>query len=171
MPTIVKRLEILLHPNIPKPLHGLNPRTIKGQEWWDEVRKEAYYKADYCCQACGVSKWDAAYHKWLECHELYEIDYAKGRMVFKELVALCHSCHNYIHSGRMRMLVDKGEWSEEKMNDILNRGDKLIKEAKLKRPKPPNQIAPWGEWVLIFDGVEYPAKYKSLDEWRAAYQV
>lgn len=166
----MSRPEILLHPNIPKPLHGLAPRTIMGQEWWDVVRQEAYAKAGYCCDACGVPKSEALYHKWLECHELYEIDYPKGRMVFKELVALCHACHNYIHSGRMKILVRKGEMEDEKMEAILKRGNKIIRDAKLRRPRPPTKCAPWEDWVLVFEGREYPAKHKSFEEWQEAYR-
>src|SRR3990167_9396936 len=82
---------ILLHPNIPKPMHGVNPRTIMGQEWWDEQRQRAYEENNFCCWACGVHKSQAAYHKWLEAHECYEIDYIAGRMYMRIIVALCHS--------------------------------------------------------------------------------
>jgi hypothetical protein len=165
----MNRPEILLHPNIPKPLHGLAPRVIKGQEWWDVVRQETYAKAGYCCEACGVPKQDAEYHRWLEAHELYEIDYKAGRMVFKELVALCHACHNYIHSGRMQILVDKGEMDEEKMEHILKRGDKILKDAKLKKPKPPTECASWADWVLIFEGEKYKGAFKSFKDWKNFY--
>ena len=117
---------LLLHPQIPKPLHRVNPRSIHGEDWWNTVRQEAYEKNNYCCWACGVPKTKAVYHKWLEAHESYEIDYYKGVMRVDEIVALCHSCHNFIHDGRMKMLLERGEMTQERFDDIMAHGLKIL---------------------------------------------
>lgn len=163
------RPEILLHPNIPKPMHGLAPRTIKGDAWWDEQQQIAYAKTNYCCSACGVHKSEAKYHKWLEAHELYDMDYKNGKMIFVEIVALCHSCHNYIHSGRMQVLVRKGEMTNQKMIDITNHGDLIIKNSKLKRKEYPEGIAKWSDWRLVMDGKEYKGQFDSYEAWQRHY--
>ena len=70
--------KILAHPNIPKPLHGISPRTIMGDDWWNKTRQEVYKKYDYHCIACGVAKEDAKKHQWLEAHEFWNINYETG---------------------------------------------------------------------------------------------
>lgn len=79
---------ILLQPNIPKPLHGLNPRSVLGKDWWDWQRHEAYKKFGFRCWACGVHQWRAEYHRWLEGHESYRIDYGRGRAEMIEVQAI-----------------------------------------------------------------------------------
>lgn len=161
---------ILLAPNVPKPLHGLSPRTIRGKQWWDEERQKAYAAADYHCEACGVAKWDAKYHQWLEAHEVYLYDYAQGFALFIGLVALCHSCHNYIHSGRMEVLVQSGKMTKEKLKDIMAHGNRVLRDAGLRKVEPvPDRIAPWEDWCLIFEGEEYPTKFASYDDWFRSY--
>jgi hypothetical protein len=123
----VPRPELLLHPNIPKPLHGTNPRTILGQTWWNTQRKMAYARYNDRCWACGIHKSEAKYHKWLEAHEVYEIDYHTGRMEMTEICALCHSCHNYIHDFRLLKLLERRKIAMTKYIDILAHGEALLK--------------------------------------------
>jgi hypothetical protein len=158
---------LLLHPNIPKPLHKCNPRSVLGQDWWDEQRQFAYSKASYHCEACGVHKRMAKYHDWLEAHEIYDIDYRKGTATFVRLAALCHSCHNYIHSGRMQALVNKKQFAAEKQQYILERGDKLTKG--LRRPPEPSYVAPWDQWKLIVEGIEYERYFNTYEDWCKYY--
>lgn len=136
------RPELLLHPNVPKPLHGINPRTIMGKVWWDEQRQLAYTKHDYHCWACGIHKSIAKYRQWLEAHEVYAIDYATGRVEMVEVCALCHSCHNYIHSGRMQMLAIAEQFPADKYLDILAHGEATLKRY-LSRVAKNYQGEPW----------------------------
>jgi len=163
------RPELLLHPNIPKPLHGMSPREIKGVEWWDKTREAVYKQAGYKCQCCGVHKKDAKFHKWLEAHEIYQYDYANGVATMVEIVALCHSCHAYIHSGLLEVNLKNKKITEDKYWSIIDHGNALIREAGLTKPKPPTKVADWSSWRIIIDGEVFPTKWKSFEHWKAHY--
>lgn len=126
---------ILLHPNIPKPLHEVNPRSIKGQAWWDVQRQKAYTENSYCCWACAIHKSQAKFHQWLEAHENYSIDYKNGLVKVTEITALCHACHNFIHSGRILMTSMKREEPEGKFWNVMFHGFSVLKAGNLK-PNP-----------------------------------
>lgn len=179
---------ILTHPNIPKPLHGINPRSIMGQEWWDEQRQLAYAKYDFHCIACGVAKHEAKKHKWLEAHEFYEINYNTGVVEILSIEPLCHYCHNFIHSGRMAMIIGK-EKSEKEVKEILEHGFKILADNNLKCFKHTLTLAEelnaktfgvksynipkvnieWKNWKLIFNNQEFKSKFKSFEDWEEFY--
>ena len=166
------RPELLDHPNIPKPMHLTNPRSLLGKEWWDTNRYKAYAENNQCCWACGVHRQRAEYHQWLEGHESYRIDYANGRMELIEIVALCHACHNFIHDGRMAAMVDKGQMEGDKMESIMTRGLALLQEAGYPAYEhaPWNgEIADWGEWRMIIEGKEYEGKFASYHAWKGHF--
>lgn len=175
------RPEILLHPNIPKPLHGLNPRTLNGTNWWNRTRRQVYKSTEFHCLACGVHKQDAENRQWLEAHEIYEIDYKKGTAKFKEIVPLCHYCHNYIHDGRLTDLLERGEIHPQKFAAIIRHGDRVLAKAGMKKPNKrerdemilnmeiAGELAEWSKWRLIIGRKKYKPLYASMQEWQAAY--
>jgi hypothetical protein len=156
---------VLNHPNIPLPLHGLAPRIIKGATWWRQTREAAFKRTHYHCVACGVYKMNARLHKWLEGHELYQVDYLLGRSTYIETVPLCHCCHNYIHSGRMRAMVSKGKLSHQRYTVIIQHGDAVLSQAGIRKEEPyPGPFADWKDWRLVLDGVEYEPRFKTPRE-------
>jgi len=190
--------ELLTHPNIPKPLHGINPRTIKGDIWWNEVRQIAYKKNNYCCWACGMPKSMALYHQWLEAHEEYKIDYSLGSCEFIDVVALCHTCHNFIHSGRLWMLYMAGKVSKQKITDIIEYGMTILENHKLspfygtkiiqlrlkgwndadiyqecERLNLNNNVTnnpKWEDWHMIIDNKKYYSKFDGITSWAKYYK-
>ena len=163
---------VLLCPNIPKPMHGVAPRVVLGQAWWDNEREQACRSTDNHCIACGVSKLMAQWQRWLEGHELYETNYSAGRMVYLRTVPLCHFCHNFIHSGRLRTLLERGKVTNNKYGAVIKHGDAVLKQAKLRKPKPwDGPIAEWGAWRLVIGTKEFPPLYKDFEAWLAAMEA
>jgi hypothetical protein len=181
---------LLLHPNIPMPLHGLAPRIILGDSWWQQQKKLAKEKSDNRCLACGVTPKQAKYHQWLETHEVYNM-YSNGTIEFKTCVALCHSCHNFIHDGRMQALTEKKEYPKEKYLDILDHGNQLLsnwwgKEIVFKNEAisflPDDKIyqnlplkwerfnCKWTDYHLVLYGQRYESKFPSHEAWLQHYQ-
>ncbi len=186
--------EILCHPHIPKPLHGLSPRTIMGQDWWDKTRREVYASTNYHCAACGVHKSEAKEHAWLEAHEFIKVDYKTGTCEIISIEPLCHYCHNFIHSGRLSLIIGT-EKSKQEVIEILEHGFRILAEHKLKcfpftldlakqlkcktfgvKPYELFESFPWeknaiywGDWRLIWEGEEYRSKFKSFDAWMNHY--
>lgn len=180
--------EILTQPNIPKPIHGIAPRTIMGQTWWNKTRQAVYATTDYHCIACGVAKADARAHAWLEAHELWTIDYKKGTAEVKAIEPLCHYCHNFIHSGRLTAILGK-EKSEQEVKNILEHGFKVLSDNKLNcfpvtlelaeqigantfgvtAYDMPESTVKWEDWKVLFEGKEYKSKFANYEEWEAHY--
>lgn len=156
-------------PNVPKPLHGMAPRVLLSPFWWAVTKQNAYASTGYRCAACWVPKSEAKYHSWLEAHEVYDVDYAAGTATYIETVPLCHSCHNFIHSGRMESLVQNGEMPASKYKDIIRHGRSILKKAGLKMPKEPKNVARWESWAMVIDGKKYPTVYKDYEEWKEKY--
>jgi hypothetical protein len=181
--------QILCHPNIPKPLHGVAPRAIMGEEWWDKTRKEVYKRYSFHCIACGVWKPDAKKHQWLEAHEFYNINYSTGVVQIMSIEPLCHYCHNFIHSGRLESLIDKGEITPDEGKEILAHGFAILKKHKLKcfpgtltlaekigaetfgvkayREEPCG--VSWKQWRLLWQNEFYHSKFKNYEEWEQFY--
>jgi hypothetical protein len=157
-------------PQIPKPLHGMAPRVFLGDEWWQQEKMRAKMQTDNHCVACGVHRDDALEHQWMECHETYDINYYLGRMVYQRTIPLCHYCHNFIHAGRMEMMVEQKLMTRLKYESIIRRGNRILREAGLKKQKPYNGLcAQWKNWRLWIFGVSYAPVIRSYEEWEHKY--
>lgn len=156
-PPFKRRPEILLCTQIPEPLHGLAPRVVLGSKWWNETRKAAYESTGFHCAACGVYKTLAKGIQRLEGHEVYDTDYVRGRMTYLETVPLCHYCHSYIHCGRLRYLLERGEVSHQTYTAIIQHGDRVLQEAGLVKPDPIlcGSFVGWDDWCLVINGKKY----------------
>ena len=171
------RPELLTHPNIPKPLHGLNPRTLMGKKWWDIERRKSYAVNNYHCHSCGsFHPYEEARQRFeelkLHAHECYDIDYENCTIKLKEIVALCECCHNYIHSGRLGALYDQGYLDEEACWTIISHGERILSENNLKKLVKVDERCynkEWNKWCLVLDGKKYYSKFKNEEEWEKHY--
>lgn len=147
-------------------MHGLAPRVVLGATWWNAERKKAYLSTDFHCVACGIPKHLAACFKHLEAHETYEIDYLKGLMRYVEAVPLCHYCHNFIHRGRLEVLLEIGKVPHGKYVAIIQHGDRVVSQARLVVPSLySGPFAAWGKWRLAIGRRRYKGLFKNEAAW------
>ena len=154
------------------------------------MRKEVYALTDNHCAACGVHKSQAACKQWMEAHEIYDINYNEGTATMTEIVPLCHFCHAFIHSGLLRIRARKKEISADHVRQVIRHGVGILKQSKgqkifagtavlaklvsvstvgLRTTSPPQRMADWPKWRMVWDGEEYRGAFKSFRQWHERY--
>lgn len=174
--------ELLSHPHIPKPLHGINPRTIMGRKAWNVYRQAALTRTNHSCKACGATG------VMLELHEDYVIDYKKGCMKVNSMEPLCVPCHRFIHTGLLGILISQGQIDRFDGISIIKRGIQILKDNNLpifvatkqlakvlgvnnqglKVFVPPKSNVAWQKWYLEWGGEKYYGM--SQQQWKEKYQ-
>lgn len=167
---------LLTMPPLVKPLHGTAPRTIKGDQWWQETRQEVYKKNNYHCVACGVHKSNAKIHQWLEAHEYYNVDYTNTKYTLKDIIPLCHCCHAYIHYQRSTAMLNCGKMSKDTFDIIMKHGDDVLLEIGIKKsdiilPEDhfPENNGKWNEWYFEFEDNKFYSQFKDYKAWEEYY--
>lgn len=164
--------ELLAAPNIIKPLHGLNPRTIMWPVLWDRVRHKASADNKHHCMWCWVYQSNARYKKYLEAHEWYDIDFATHTYRLRQIVPLCNSCHMFIHSGLLSIMANNGTIAKRRETAILDHGNRILREAGINKMEYISNLC-WGDfslftpekngsrsdWWLEVNGIKYYTKY------------
>lgn len=164
------RPQLLLSDPLPVAMHGMAPRVVLGQEWWDTVRFAAYRSTVYHCIACEVLRGSTKWCQWLEGHEVYDIDYLLGRMVYVETVPLCHRCHKYIHSGYLNIQREQGIITKSEYDAVVKHGRATLRRAKLSPHVPyKGPVAEWNDWRLVIGDREYAPLHKSFEEYQKHY--
>lgn len=157
---------ILGGPNLAKPLHSLNPRTIMGGPAWDRLRKRTYYLAGYKCQICGA---DCSKPGSLDGHELYDMDYAKGTAKFNRVVAICKRCHDAYHSGRLITMHSRGVpiYSTGYVLTVVEHCFKLIHDWNESHPDEPKLKA----YATFLDYLKKPELEKKMKKLIEEYET
>lgn len=173
LPKSQRRPSLLLHPQIPVPMHGVAPRLVMPNAWWVTIRRDALAKYGQFCWACGYPNSANPIRQVMDIHETYHINYFSGRMVFLEAVVLCYFCHSYIHMGRTNELQRTKKMTTRVYKMIVKHGTRVLKEAGLSASQQPQyrgRAAPWAAWRLVVGTQEFPPAYANQRDWEAAYR-
>ncbi len=158
---------LLTMPNLPKPVHGLNPRTIMGDSAWEKARKRAYYTAGYRSE---ISRELCANPGGLHAHEAYDINYVTGACTFRRIFAITPMEHVYfIHSGRMITLWKNKNplYSTEKVLAGIENGFRLIHDWNKANPRKKKLKA----YYVFLDYLKYPELAPKVEELIYKYEM
>lgn len=125
---------LIAMPNLPKPIHGLAPRTLLGSSTWDHMRKLCYFSADNTCEICG-EKPENLRHR--HAHEVYSIDYEKGEARFVRAFCICALDHlACIHTGRAITLYKHNNplYPKEFLLEGVEKSFRIISEYNRDHP-------------------------------------
>lgn len=83
---------------VPSSCWFTNVRYCVSTRDWERLRRMLLGRAGHRCEICGRGE-DRATRRWLEAHERWAYDEARGVQSLRRLICLCTDCHRATHFG------------------------------------------------------------------------
>lgn len=75
-----------------------NVRSCVSQQDWERLRNMVTTRSGRVCEICGAQE-DRQAKRWMEVHERWDYDRARGVQSLRRLICLCTDCHTVTHIG------------------------------------------------------------------------
>lgn len=147
---------LIAMPNIPKPLHGVNPRILLGSGNWNKMRKACYEAANDTCEICGAKPENLRHRHG---HEVFRISYSQGIAKFVRVFCVCSLCHlACIHTGRAITLWKQNNplYPTEFLLQGAEHAFKIINEYNKDHPETDLRAYAMFLEYLKYDGLKEP---------------
>ncbi|WP_170241437.1 hypothetical protein [Streptococcus suis] len=132
-----ENIELLSRPVLHMTIWGVAPREIMGKYKFEKIKKLVQLEAANHCMICDRYVPHTMQTKdWIFTHEVYHIDKVKKCYTLEKFVGICQECYNYIHIGRLNVLYNQGQVTEDYFNRVIKNGDRLL--ATINLEKQPN---------------------------------
>jgi hypothetical protein len=83
---------------VPSTCWFTNVRSCVSPKDWERLRRMINRRAGMRCEICGATE-DRQTRRWLEAHERWVFDPARGTQRLARLICLCTDCHTVTHFG------------------------------------------------------------------------
>lgn len=83
---------------VPSSCWFTNVRSCVTQRDWERLRRMVLGRAGHRCEVCARGE-DRAERRWLEVHERWSYDDARGVQALRRLICVCTDCHTATHLG------------------------------------------------------------------------
>lgn len=83
---------------VPSTCWFTNVRSCVSPRDWERLRRMITRRAGMRCEICGATE-DKQTRRWLEAHERWVYDDARGTQRLARLICLCTDCHTVTHFG------------------------------------------------------------------------
>lgn len=101
---------------VPSTCWFTNVRSCVSQGDWERLRRMVIKRAGGRCEICRVGE-DREDQRWMEAHERWDFDEARGVQTLKRIICLCTDCHQTTHYGRTS-IMGGGDWAFDFLREI-----------------------------------------------------
>lgn len=160
-------ITLLAKPTLYTSIWGVAPREIIGTRF-NAIKANIQALAKNHCMICDrFVPHTRETGDWIHTHEDYNLDKENNVYTLNQYIGICRQCHEFIHIGRLGMLLEEGQITKEYYDEVVAKGLALLKSIGINEKSSYNEgrIVPlyYGGQLFTNDRIYRGIGFSGLD--------